>query len=57
MKLEVKYWPKDQKPVVDEKVDEAIEIALKQLGFKRWASGFSFVDGCRDLAFDRLEER
>jgi len=56
MKLEVKYWPKDQKPVIDEKVDEAIETVLKSLGFKRWASGRSFVNGCRDLVFDRPGE-
>ena len=43
------YYKSDR---IDEKVDKAIEKALKPLGLRRWASGYNLVEGIRDLAFD-----
>lgn len=40
---------------VDTKLDKQIEEALKPLGFRRWASGFNFCEGKRDLAFEKKE--
>lgn len=34
-------------------IDEAIENALKPLGFVRWASGINLETRVRDIAFDR----
>ena len=35
----------------NEKLDIAIEKALKPLGFDYWASGYNFLSNKRDLAF------
>ena len=53
MRLEVKYWPVKSDSNVDTSIDNTIEIALKPLGFERWASGFAVDKRCRDLAFDQ----
>jgi len=54
MKLEVKYWPKGRELLptgVNTEIDNAIEDALKPLGFERGDSG---IDGeCRDITFER----
>lgn len=34
-------------------IDDAIMGALKNLGFKMWASGYDLTNGVRDLAFDK----
>jgi len=34
-------------------LDEAIREAMKQLGYKNWASGMDLTTGVRDLAFDK----
>ena len=39
---------------IDQKVDNAIEKCLNDLGYERWASGVA-MDGTRDLAFDKIK--
>ena len=57
MKIEVKYAMKD----IDlenwdsEKLDKIIMDALKQVGFKWYASGLEIETGIRDIAFDAPE--
>lgn len=54
MKLEVKYWPKGRELLptgVNAQIDEAIEDALKLLGFERGDSGINAE--CRDITFER----
>lgn len=41
---------------IDEVVDSAIEAALAELGWSRWASGCNLVTGIRDLAFEREDK-
>jgi len=38
---------------VNVELDVAIENILKQFGFTRWASGYNFCSGKRDLAFEK----
>ena len=33
--------------------DSTLETALSALGFRRWASGFNYLTGIRDLAFEK----
>jgi len=39
---------------INQDYDDALENALFAFGLKRWASGFDFTTGTRDLAF-RIE--
>ena len=47
---EVKVYYKHEDKIV-EPWDSAIEDALFAFGLKRWASGYDFTTGVRDLAF------
>ena len=38
---------------VNQDLDRAIEKALKQFGFVRWASGIAIQTGIRDIAFEK----
>jgi len=40
---------------LDEKLDEAITDCLSGFGFKKYASGYDFIDNERDLAFEKKE--
>ena len=37
---------------IDSELDKQIEKFFETVGYKRYASGYSHVDGYRDLAFD-----
>lgn len=50
----IKIFYKSEK--VEKDFDNAIEKFLKPLGFKWWASGYNFVEGIRDLAFDKIKQ-
>ena len=57
MRIEVTY---DMNEIKSEnrdsmKLDKTITDALKQVGFKRYASGIEIDTGVRDLAFDAPE--
>jgi len=47
---EVRIYYKHRKKIV-ESWDLAIENVLFAFGLRRWASGFNFENGVRDLAF------
>jgi len=49
--LRVYYKSREADIKIDEAIDEALENALASLGYRRWASGYSFIKGVRDLAF------
>jgi len=48
--LVIKYKLKGEK--VSKEIDDVIETAMEDLGYKSWASGYSFGTGYRDIAFD-----
>lgn len=50
---ELKVIYKNSNNGIDVELDMAIEAALEQLGYKRWASGCNICTGERDLAFER----
>ena len=45
------YYKANEK--IDRDMDETIEMSLKSFGYIRWASGYNFETGVRDLAFER----
>lgn len=52
--LRVVYDTPGEGPHIDEELDKAIEVALKPLGFTRWASGCDMVPPFeRDLQFTK----
>ena len=57
MKISVQYDMKDikQENWDSDKLDKTITDALKQVGFKWYASGLEIDTGVRDLAFDAPE--
>ena len=42
-------------PGVIKELDQEIVDLLKRWGFQRWASGYSFDEQERDLAFDKVD--
>jgi len=40
---------------VNEKLDTALEKVLKDFGYTRWASGYTFETNIRDLAFEKVK--
>jgi len=42
---------------IDSVFDEKIEEKIKELGFRRWASGYNLIENKRDLAFTRREKK
>ncbi len=36
-------------------LDDCLENALKEFGYKKWASGMEIKTGVRDLAFEKKE--
>ena len=52
--LRVIYGGAGDGPEIDAELDGALEKALAQIGFKRWASGYDLVPPFeRDLSFER----
>ena len=39
---------------IDREFDDALTSFMESQGYYRWASGMNFVDGVRDLCFDKV---
>jgi len=48
---DVKVLYKDIEPINDE-FERAMDALMEGFGLERWASGFDYCDGVRDVAYD-----
>ena len=52
--LKIKYCLPDG---IDSEFDKKIEEFFESVGYQRFASGYNYIDGYRDLAFGRMPHK